>query len=80
MVKRDLVVINAVTEILELKKNRPSELDETIIKAYLENNKNLLKTEKEMILAIKSVNLALKIKKENSKKTTKEIAQQILNN
>ncbi|MEM4181622.1 MAG: hypothetical protein QXX68_00500 [Candidatus Pacearchaeota archaeon] len=73
--EKEIIVVSAASEILKLKKDFPEELDDDLIRKYLERSS--FKNEKEKLNAIKAANYTLKIKSKEAL-TDKKIIQKVL--
>ncbi len=73
MKKKELILIASVYDILERKIEFPKELDEELIRKFIEDNNSLSKSEK--LLSIKYASEGVRLKKKFPKKTKREIIQ-----
>ena len=78
MKKKDLVIVNAVSDILDIKKNNPNKLDSELMGILIDKNRKVKFTEENKLLWLSSANKALKLKTESPKMPKKEIIQKIL--
>jgi hypothetical protein len=78
MKQRDIVIVNAVSDILDLKKNNPSKIDDELIALLMEKNRTRFKGESKLLL-ISCANKALKFKSKNPLVGPKELTQKLLN-
>jgi hypothetical protein len=76
MKKKELILIASVYDILDKKLEFPKELDEELIKKLLDEQNRFSK--KERIFSIRCASVGLRIRKENPKKTRREIIQLVL--
>lgn len=72
---KEITFVKAASEILKLRKEFPEELNDDLIRKYLERNS--FESEKEKLNAIKAANYALKIKSKEAL-TDKKIIQKVL--
>ncbi len=79
MEEKDVVIVNAVSAVLELRKENPKMLAEEVLKILLNKNKSTFKRRASKILFVSSADKALKIKVKNPKLSKKEIVQLVLN-
>jgi hypothetical protein len=77
MVKRDLLVVNAVSDILEIKKENPLKMNSELIGIFIKINKLRLREDNKLLL-IGYADKALKIKSTFPKISKKELIQTIL--
>jgi len=78
MEEKDVVIVNAVSSVLELRTENPGLLSEEILRILLNNNKFTFKKNNSEILFVSSADNALKLKAENPKLSKKEIIQIVL--
>ncbi len=78
MEQRDIVIVNAVSDILELKKNNPYKIDDELIALLMEKNRTRFRGEAKLLL-ISCANKALKFKVKNPSIGPKELTQKLLN-
>lgn len=77
MKKKDLVVVNAVDDVLNIKSENPSKINDELLSIFIEKGKNKIKKEMKL-LWVSSADKALKLKTNNPKLSKKEIAQLVL--
>ncbi len=72
--EKEILIVNCLDDLLELKMANPKILDEELIKQVLNRDKNFKKN----LDLIEAIGLALKIKNKNSTKTKREIISSVL--
>lgn len=76
MVKKDVLIVNSASKILELKKKYPNKLDEDLISFFIKDLKH--KNKEDNLSAISYVSITLKFRNQEKKLSTREVIQKVI--
>jgi hypothetical protein len=78
MVEKELVMVSAVSDILDIRRENPRRLDEELMRIFIETHKDRLKNKRDRLDYLYFADLTLKLKRKNPQLARKEIIQIIL--